>query len=452
MQVLEPRAVAPLADAADLYDRLLGMRSESLPSAVVASAKLLILDTIAVAWAAQSASGMLGIRELTLADGGAELSTLWGSGERVPPGAAAFCNGSLASALDFDSLHAGGGVHADAVVVPAAFAVGEQARVSGREFIAAYVAGAELTIRLGLATRSTTGWFRTATYGVFGAAVAAAKLLRLDRAELCSALGIALGQAAGTQQSHIERKLSKRIQAGLSARAGVQSAQLAKRGITGPEKFLDGKFGLFALYDDGDPSAAFATLGETFHLPTTSLKKFPACGCAHAAIEAALRIATVQKIVPDAVKSVEVTITPYMNRLVGGAFSPDGDPEVTGQFCIAYAVAATLANRRFTPAEIAPTAVLDLGLRPLLAKLSVRVDQTATSRMIPARVRVEMNDGRSFSQTIADLPGSGEAPLSADELRSKALSCLGQFGGRAERIITAIDRLEEIDDMNRIFA
>ena len=72
--------------------------------------------------------------------------------------------------------------------------------------------------------------------------------------------------------------------------------------------------------------------------------------------------------------------------------------------------------------------------------------------VLPARVRVEMNDGRCFSQTIADLPGSGEAPLSADELRSKALSCLGQFGGRAERIITAIDRLEEIDDLSRIFS
>jgi 2-methylcitrate dehydratase PrpD len=286
MQVIAPRSVAKIPESTHIAERLVVLDYAAIPAEVVANAKTLSLDTLAVAWAAQNAYGMQAALRVALADGGAERSNLWGSDHRVPPAAAAFYNSSLAAALDFDSLHENSGVHADAVVIPAAVAAAESVHADGRSFLAAYVAGAELMFCLGKATESTTGWFRTATYGVFGAAAAAGKLFGFDAEQLQSALGLALGQAAGTQQGHIERKLSKRVQSALSARGGVFAAQLAEQGISGPEHPFDGQFGLFALYDIGNPSGAFADLGSKFLLPLTVRKKFPSCGCTHAAIEA----------------------------------------------------------------------------------------------------------------------------------------------------------------------
>lgn len=399
---------------------------------------------------------MPGMLKLALAEAGPGKSTFWGGGSTGNAGSAAFYNGSLSAALDFDSLHELSGVHADATVIPAAFAIAQQTGASGRDFLAAYVAGAELMFRLGMSTASTTGWFRTATYGVFGAAAASGLLLGLDRDGLSSALGIALGQAAGTQQGHIERKLSKRIQAALSTRAGVFSAQLAQHGITGSSHPFDGQFGLYSLYDEGDPSHAFDDLGEVFRLDRTVLKKFPACGCAHASIEAALQLVIAHEFDEAAIEAVDVLITPYQNRLVGAAFTTEGDAEVTAQFCVQYAVAATLAKRGFTVAQIEPAAVLDPALRSLISRVRVRIDHDSPGRMTPATVTVLLRDGREFGRTVTALPGSVDLPLTAEQIRAKALASLQHGSGglsatAAERLVERVEHIDEVADMSRFF-
>src|SRR6188474_297528 len=104
--------------------------------------------------------------------------------------------------------------------------------------------------------------FLNSISGPFAAAATAAKLLKLDATATRHALGIALSQAAGTQQSNIEQALTKRLQGALSARSGVFSAQLAQRGITAPREAIEGKFGLFALYQEGNPLKILDGLGS----------------------------------------------------------------------------------------------------------------------------------------------------------------------------------------------
>lgn len=427
------------------------LRFEDLPVDVVERAKLLILDTLAVGWAAQDAAGMPAVLATVLAEHGSGPSSLWGRPERVAPSAAAFYNGSLASALDLDTLNEVGGVHADAVVVPAALAVAEELGAGGRDLITAYVAGVELVIRLGRATSSTTGWFRTATYGTFGAAVAAGKLAGFSSAQLRSALGIALGQTSGTQQGHIERKLTKRIQAGLSARAGVHSALLARHGITGPTQPFDGEFGLFALYDEGDASTAFADLGGRFLLVDTGVKKFPACACTHAAIQAALDLTQDHAIDPDRIEEVVVLITPYMNRLVGARYSELDTPEVTGQFCVQYAVAATLARRRFMIEDMGAAAVLDPALRPLLSRTIVRVDQISAGRMAPATVTVRLSDGALLARTVRAVPGGLGSPLTAEQIEAKVQSVLERSTRVPAGLVPRIKGMEWISSVGSMF-
>src|SRR5690606_10891776 len=146
---------------------------------------------------------------------------------------AALVNGTAIQALDFDDTHDPSAAHTASTVLAAALAVGEARGSSGMDLILALVAGVEVAARVGLASHANIGFTSTAVYGVFGATVAAARLLGLDARTTRHALGIAISQAAGTSQTAIDRPLSKHIQSGFAAQAGVTAALLAQRGVTG---------------------------------------------------------------------------------------------------------------------------------------------------------------------------------------------------------------------------
>lgn len=427
---------------------------DQLPASTIAATKRVLLDTLAVAWAAGEAGGTHAARALALR-GAPGQSSLWGHrGIRRDAGAATFFNATLAAALDFDSL--AGQIHADATVAPAALAVGEQHRASGRELITALALGNELAIRLASAMRTERGFFHTSIAGVFGAALAAARLQRLDAARTHHALGIALCQASGTLQSHVEQRLTKRLQSAFAARDGVVSADLAALDITGPDAVFEGPYGLFALFEQGDPEAILEGFGTRFQLEETALKRFPACGCSHAAIQATIDLVSRHGIRAEDVARGEIIITPYMNRLVGGAFAPEANPQVTGQFNVRYAVATVLKHGGFTFADIAPEAVLSPGIRPLVEKLRVRVDDELKSQFAPSVVIIETHEGRRLLARVDALPGGPAAPLTPEEHQAKvhgafthgphALSKV-----QAEALTQRVLRLEGVDDVSNLF-
>jgi 2-methylcitrate dehydratase PrpD len=209
---------------------------------------------------------------------------------------------------------------------------------------------------------------------VFGAAAAAAEAVRLDAAETRHALGIAFIQASGTQQANIEPSLTKRMLSAFAARAGVYAATLAKRGITAPSEVIEGPFGLYQLYQDGDPERLLDGLGERYDNANLSVKKYPSCGCNHTAIEAMLKLVCEYDLKPEDVKSIEVTIGPYLHRIVGGPYDPSGDPQVAAQFSILYSVACVLVRRRLGLEEIEEPAARDPMIGAQIPKISLRVE------------------------------------------------------------------------------
>ncbi|WP_158291808.1 MmgE/PrpD family protein [Lampropedia puyangensis] len=446
MQVIAPRTVPKMPGFDALIDTMVALQCDDLPAGAVTSAKYSLLDTLAVALAGRAAAGMHGVRALALEEGGAAQASLWGEGTAVPVSNAAFYNAAIASALDFDSLspHVG---HMDATIIPAALAAAQWRNCSGAEFLAAFVAGAELGYRLGRATLNTRGWYRVSLYGVFGATVAAGKLAGLTSEQLKSALGLALLQAAGTLQNHTERTLGKRLMAAFAAKAGVQAVRLAMQGITGPAQSLDGKYGLFAMYEEADLSHVAADYGQVFLNQDTTYKKFPTCGCTHAALEAALTVVHRHDIAVDQVAAIDVVLTPYMHQLVGYPFEAGGDVEVIGQFCAQYAVASALVHRRYTPAELTRDVVLSERVAEIVAKTQVRVDPTLTSMHAPAEVRVVLHTGQQYAVRIEQLPdlAAGESGYLA--LKDKARGCMSAgpqaLSHSAQEAL--IDRIETIE-------
>lgn len=432
------------------------LRYEDLPAPVVSRAKRLLLDTLAVAWAGSGAEGIAALQALATRQGGSRESRIWTSADSVPAPQAAFINGAMAAALDFDSVHDEATVHADIVVVPAVLAVSEQRGLGGREFLAAYVAGDELLVRLGLAIQSHPGWFYTSVLGVFASAAASARALGLGADGILTAMGIAMSRAAGTQQALVERATTKRLQSAFAARDGVDAALLAQCGVSAPASMFDGQCGFESLYTKLDHSIVTEGLGTDFRFASLTLKKYASCFCNHAAIEATLDLVAHAKLKGADIESASVRISPFMARLVGADFAPGENPQVSAQFSVQYSIASTLLRGRFDVGDIHPDAVADEQVVALARRVRVEVDPSQAGKFVPATVAVKTLQGVRFEATATELPGTPEHPLSDDEHRAKVLGCLAS-GARpmtqlqAERLVAKVGQLESLPSMRDLW-
>ncbi len=427
----------------------------ALPASSIAAAKRLMLDTLAVAWAGTSAPGASEAHALLAEEGGRGDSSVWGYGGKLPIAAATFLNSISGGALDYDGVNT---VHADVVALPAALAVAERECANGKDFLAALVIGSDLCSRFGGSiTGAHKGWFTTSIYGGFGAAATAAKLMRLDATATRHALGIALSQAAGTQQSNIEQALTKRLQGAFAARAGVFSAQLAQRGITAPREALEGRFGLYALYQEGDPLKILDGLGKRFEHENTAIKKYPCCACSHASLEAALGLIRDYDLKPADVTAIEVTHSTFMHRLVGAPFNPGDNPQVSAQFSVQYAIACALLRRRMSVADLEDDAIHDPAIKAIVERTRVVVDDSLKSSRAPASVSIATRQHGTLSRTTEKFPWSPEDPPTAAALQEKLDACFtaGVKPLTAEKKSLLIERVREIEnvpDMSRFFA
>ena len=433
-----------------------GLRYEDIPAPVVETAKRLLLDTLSVAWAGSGSDGIAPLHQMALRQGGAPDSRLWAFGESVTATQAAFLNGAMAAALDFDSVHDVATVHADIVVVPAVLAVAEQNNLSGKEFIAAYVAGDEILVRLGLAIKAHPGWFYTSVLGVFAAAAAAGRALRLDADGVLSAMGVALSRAAGTQQALVERAPTKRLQSAFAARDGVEAALLAQCGVSAPSEVFEGECGFESLYTKLDHAVVLDGLGRDYRFPSLTLKKYASCFCNHAAIEATLDLVARHRLQANDIAEASVRISPFMARLVGAQFAPGDNPQVSAQFSVQYSIASALARGRFSVDDIQPVAVADARVSALAGRVRVDVDSAHTGKFVPATVKVKTKSGAQFEATATELPGTPDHPMSGADHREKVLACFTSGArpmtpGGADRYIARIDRLEALSSMRDLW-
>ncbi len=452
------RAEYAITISGRLAEHVIATRREDIPSAASESSKRLALDTLAVAWAGSAAPGVREARDLLAEEGGKPESTVWAFGGKLPARAAAFINSASAAALDYDGMRATerGSVHSDSVVLPAALAVAERAHASGSDFLAALVLGNDVVTRLGAASQLPhQGWYHTSIYGIYGAVAATARLLRLNVDKTQHAFGIALSQTAATQLPNISHSLTKRFSSSFAAHAGVFSALLAARGITAPREAFEGKFGFYELYQQGDAAALFTELGRTYPHVATAIKKYPSCACNHTAIEAALHLVRTNDVTPAEVTSVEVTISPYVHRLVGAPFEPGADPQVTAQFSVQYSVACAILRRRLSVADIQDAAVLDPVIGELARSVKLIVDgKRGNSR--GATVRIASRRQGLLERHVENIPGSPEAPLTETDMQDKFREC-AQAGvaplgkERGDLLLARIGNIEDVRDMAKFF-
>lgn len=438
------------------------LRGEALPSDVAEAVRINLLDTLACATAGRTAPGVTDVMALATEWGGAPQALIWGTQTRVPAHNAAWVNGMMAHARDYDDTHDAAVLHAGVSVVPAALAAAElNPRATGADLLAGVAAGLELVCRLGVATTIgiiDSGFIYSSLFGYFGAAVAAARVAGLDAAGVQNAIGIAFSQAAGTHQVTRDAALMKRMQPGLAARAGVMSVQLAQRGISGAQNVFDGIDGLFRIYlrNGYDPARLRAQLGERWDFTDLSYKPYPCCRLNHTGIDAALAIASQPGFDPAAVTRITAGVNHQTYQAVCTPPEIRRHPTtvVQAQFSLPFTVAAALIDR-----EIGLRHFTDEGLRrPDILALAARVEcgvddsiERDWSRSVSPTALVVQAGNVSFQQRV-DLPsGHPKAPMSPQARRAKLLDCLrvggpSWPGGTADRLTKLVAEAAELPE------
>jgi 2-methylcitrate dehydratase PrpD len=432
---------------------------DDLPPKAVDACVRLILDTFGVILAGSTAPGSGAAIELIRDWAGKAESTVLSHSLKAPCPQAAMANGIMAHARDYDDLHPSAGVHSGAAVMPAAIAVGElDPTTSGRDLILAIALGVDLACRMGRAAQTMVPGlvsFMTAPVcGAFGAALTAGKLLGLDVRGLMDTLGIVFSQAAGNHQPLVERALSKRFQSGFSAKAGVWSALLAEKGVSGPRHIVNGPYGFYRLYYNNLWEADHLTrgLGEDYEVTELALKPYPACRATHAAIDGAIQLAEEHQIPVGEIASATVRVPRATFLLVGREFALGRSPQVDAQFSIPYTVAIALTKGTVGLADLEEDAILsDQSILQLARKVQVMVDEELPgNQLTPVTVEVVMVDGRKHAASIDTARGDPSRPLGRTERLEKFRECASfarqpLSASSTERIIQDVEGLPDAE-------
>ena len=453
--------------ASDYVDYARGSRFKDLPPAVVDYAKILILDTLGVIIAGSSAKGIGTFADLLRDWGGKPESSIFIYGDKVPAPNAVACNAAMARANDFDAFHERAMVHITAPIVPACLAVAEKiGGINGQDFLNAIVLGIEIMARLGLSLESLflkTGFQTTNHIGSFGNAIAAGKLLQLDRQKMIHALGITYGQIAGTIQSTVEGTVMVRLQQGFAAQVGIFSAILAERGIDGPQEVFQGKFGYFPVFHQNryDPALATRGLGREYEITNVSIKSFPCCFLCHFAISAMLQLRQEEKIDPQEVDQIRVRINQGVFNVVCDPLPSKRNAATAAEalFSLPYTVASALVRGQVILEDFTPEAIQDPAVREIAQKITPVVDEEIEKQcgrgMGPAVVEVSLKNGRRTSRRVDRVKGHPQNPISMEECEEKFRACLRSstkpLGERkASALIQALRNLETVSDVSQL--
>ncbi|PUE31652.1 MmgE/PrpD family protein [Limnohabitans sp. Hippo4] len=406
---------------------------KTLDAEVLHHAKRAVVDWYA-AWIPGAVEAPATLLEKAFADDLDRGPSQLALGRRATPRTAALINGTAAHTVEVDDIYREAIYHPGAPTIATALAQAQACLASGLDFLTAVVAGYEISTRIGatLGRAHYHYWHNTGTVGTFGAAAAAASLLRLDSKAYTHALCTAATLASGLQQAFRMDSMSKPLHAGHAAQAGLMAAQMAQAGVTGSLDVIDGEAGLGQAMSNGPEwSQATASLGQRFNITQMTFKNHACCGHTFAPIDGALALQQTLNIDAAQIRKVEVaTYRPALE--VAGNMSPRTAAEA--RFSVAYVVANALLYGSVRLAAFAEERLGDPLVRALMTRIELSVDEDL-DRAFPgqraARVSIETMDGRRSEHLQPTRKGDPDAPLSDEDLSDKFLELAGPILGEA---------------------
>ena len=404
-------------------------RYEQIPEDVRERVKLLILDSLGCGIYGAKLHWCRIIQDTFGSLDATRTASVWGTGQKLSSPNAALVNGTQVQGFELDDVHRVGVLHCGAVTLPAVIAIAEtHADLSGRDFLAAVVAGYEIGPRVGKCMGQEhigQGWHSGATLGVFSAATGAARALSLTGEETVHALGIAGTQSSGLMAAQYGAMV-KRMHAGRASQSGLYGALLARAGFTGIADVFEAPYGGFCTtfsrsQDRFDLDELSAGLGERFETMGIALKFYSCVGSNHTTLDAIRDIRKRRPFTPDELDRIVVHGSQVTVDHVGWQYRPEG--LTSAQLNLPYCVATLLLEGDVFVDQFSEQAVHDQERIALSRKVQVSEDPAITAEGAKmrhkVRVDVHLRDGSVQSETREAPRGSEQSFAPTAEIVEK---------------------------------
>jgi len=437
-------------------------RYDNFDKATLEATKYRIIDTLGCLIGGSGDTGNPELVDLLRRQGGKEEATILVHGGKVPAGNAALVNSAMARSFDFEPVSpivdgANWPGHISGTTVPTAVSLAEAVNADGREMVCALLAGDDVAARMLAASGFgfTLGWDGTGTVNAFGATAIAGRLLKLNKLQMRNAFGIVLNQVGSTFQIIWDGTTAFKLPQGLSARAGIFSAELAKAGWTGPEDALLSQFGYYKMFTEGckKPEVLTAGLGRAYYYDAIT-KPYPGCRIPHAAIDATLALVRKHSIKAADVKEVVLFLHQGgIDHVCGHPFKIGPFPHGNAAFSYQFSIATALLYGSVKPEHFTEKAIRDPKIKDFVGK--IKFEAVGDVPFEGARVKLVLKDGRELTEDVPVARGNPIFnPMSNDEKLAKFWTNV-EFSGKiskqkANKLLATIEDIDKLDSVRKM--
>lgn len=444
----------------ELCEFVAQLRYEAIPSDVIQSIKLLMIDWLGSAIAGSGTRPAKALQDFALKMGPSTgPCSDFSGGPNTSAFFASMINAASSHIVEQDDLHNSSVLHPATVVFPALVAAAQDRNISGKRFLVAAVAGYEAGIRVGefLGRSHYVHFHTTGTAGTLAAAAAVANLIGLDVEKTRHAIGTAGTKAAGLWEFLVDAADSKQVHTANAASSGLFAAYSAEQGVTGAKAIFDGAHGMgAAMSSDSDPKYLNDKLGERWATCETSYKWHSSCRHTHPAADTLLQL-----MQETGVKAEDITrVVTHVHQAAIDVLGPVVQPTTIHQakFCMGAVLGLIAVHGKAGLNEFDQFALNDdrvLAFTKIVEMhLDPEIDAAYPARWI-GKVTVETKDKKKYHARVEIPKGDPSNSLTEKEIVDKAYS-LAQYGGldsreSVEKWISQIYSLEDQLEFSNIF-
>ena len=419
-----------------------------LPPLAIEHAKVIIASTIASAAMGRDIGSTNAFREMARERGGtAEASVWFDAGPRLPVMDAARTNAVMSDAAASDDTDLAGSGHLGTVTSTAALAMGERCGATGRDVLAAIVLGYDVANRIGRRTNANEIGFHAGVTTIFGATVAAGKVMGLTPEQMTHAISLAATSIGGNGVA-ANTSWAREYDAGLSSTLALTAVMAAAKGFTCETNVLDMPRGYFEVFHGHDLEGVTAGFGETWGIvDDLAIKLMPGTWAYQALAEAAWTAANEGNIAPEQVERILVSA-----RRFGGHMVYHPTDLIGVAHSLPYMLAAAVADRTYSWGHATPEKYLD----PTIGRLQDKVVGDETPSPYAQRgggtVTITTTDGRTYTSTMTAPGGSGPRGIEWADIDFKYRALVPLAGLSAQRIDASLDVLHGFEAAQTVSA
>lgn len=431
-----------------------GLAFEDMPGEVVERAKDCIIDTVAACIHGAQLPWTQTVIEYARRGSAPGACSVLGTNIKVRAPFACLANGAAAHAFELDALvEPSVGIHPSAALAVPGLAVAQGLGKSGRELVAAVVAGYEVLYRIGDAARHSVekrGFHSPGVLGPYGTAAVVGRLLGLDAQRMAHAFGIAGSMSSGLMEFSQSGGMVKRLHLGRAAEGGFMAAVLARDGYTGPAGVLEGKYGTLNTFcRDADPARLTRELGSAWHVMKTKIKRYACHATAQVPVTLALELKAQHGISGDEV--ARIVIAANEKTVSHHAIGEPNDMTMM-QYSVPFSVALALYLDPTDPRSFSEASLSDPRIRALSRATAVELLEPVPGTPGTAcRLTLHLKSGGQLSATGHDFKGAPTLPLSRAELLEKFLKLTAHRDRtKAGQLFAQLAEAEKLADIGRL--